>query len=381
MAFVIRNEKPGDWPSLLQVMSSAFGYPLQWWGEHYPLLYDESRKNDLRHLVAEEEGKIIGSLGIYPDVVRIGGARLKNGGLGGVATLPEARGRGVMSALLEEANRQMICNGVDISLLGGDRLRYARYGWEPAGYARNLQISANYLRGSGVKSLPVRRHRGADAEQIQKTYSRCRWGSVRPSDQFFGRLVRGDVQVFCTGQDRKFVYAAGSLRTDALTVHEILGDVASMPGLLLGMMERMRVNSAAVRVPDFPNPVRDVLFQFAAGHSQSPVRQLQVVNLPSAVWKVRGLIETRMESAGWRGSVCLGIPQREQYVTLTRNRTGGVGVKRVRSSPCLELDLCAAARLLFGGLPGEFDRLRGGPFEILTKVFPLEWFFYLADCV
>lgn len=136
MAFALRNERPGDWPSIIEVMHAAFGHTPDQWAFMYPALYGPMRGKSYPHIVAEEDGRLLGSLGIYPDVLRVGRARLRNGGLGAVATIPEARGRGVMSALLTEANRQMVRSGTDVSLLGGDRLRYARYGREPVGYVR-----------------------------------------------------------------------------------------------------------------------------------------------------------------------------------------------------------------------------------------------------
>ncbi|MBI3919907.1 MAG: hypothetical protein HY318_00715, partial [Armatimonadetes bacterium] len=149
----------------------------------------------------------------------------------------------------------------------------------------------------------------------------------------------------------------------------------------LGLTKRLRVDLVSVRLPDFAHPMRETLFPLATGHHQTPVRQLQIVNLPSLLSKVRDSLQTKAAQAKWRGSICLGIPERDQYVTLRRDTRGNFEVDAGRTSPCLELDWRAAARIVFGGLPGEFDHLRSGPFDLLREVFPLEWFFYPADCV
>ncbi|NCO41826.1 MAG: hypothetical protein COZ06_21390 [Armatimonadetes bacterium CG_4_10_14_3_um_filter_66_18] len=380
MSFVIRNEKPDDWPQILEVMCAAFGNTPERWAAMYPELYGADKGKSRPHLVAEEDGKLLGSLGIYPDVIRVGKARLRNGGLGAVATVPEARGQGIMTELLAETNRQMLAEGYDVSLLGGDRLRYSRYGWERTGSVRQLSVSAKYLRAGGVKAWPVRRCRAADRDQVRKVYGRYPFGSLRSARVFFSRLERSGAELYCVGQGRSFLYAAVQ-PGDHPAINEILGAAASAPGFVGGLLKSLKADSVSVRLPDFADPLREALLPFATTHSQSPLRQLQLVNLPSVLEKTRDLLEEELAELRWRECLCVGIPERKQYVTLIRKTTGGLMVEPVRTTPCLDLDWRAAARLVFGGLPGEFDAVCQGPFKVLRELFPLKWFFFPADNV
>jgi len=62
-----------------------------------------------------------------------------------VGTLPECRGRGVMSSILQEVCRSIHEQGMDFAWLGGDRLRYGRYGWARGGFHMRFDFTDRYL--------------------------------------------------------------------------------------------------------------------------------------------------------------------------------------------------------------------------------------------
>jgi predicted N-acetyltransferase YhbS len=79
--------------------------------------------------VARVGGRIVAHVGIIDLTVRIGRARLRMGGLAGVMTDPEHRGRGLASACMRDAVDFMRREGFDVSFLFGIRDFYHRFGY------------------------------------------------------------------------------------------------------------------------------------------------------------------------------------------------------------------------------------------------------------
>ncbi len=91
--------------------------------------HDPAFRDDLC-LVAEDGGRIVSTLQIFPKTICAGSARLYLGGIGNVFTTPACRGRGFASALLERALGMLEREGFDLSLLFATRLAfYGRFGW------------------------------------------------------------------------------------------------------------------------------------------------------------------------------------------------------------------------------------------------------------
>lgn len=93
------------------------------------------------HIGAFEDGKLCAVVGVYPLHVKIGGEEFLFATTGNVATLPEYEGRGFMNALFTEAMKELEVMGADGARLGGDRQRYARFGYEGCGLLFRFQMT------------------------------------------------------------------------------------------------------------------------------------------------------------------------------------------------------------------------------------------------
>ncbi|MFD8570367.1 GNAT family N-acetyltransferase [Streptomyces sp. NPDC059639] len=111
---VIRTATPADEPALYALWSRCFGD-----APHLPALYalDDGRHH--RTLVAAGHDGTLDAVVVHvPRTVRDAhGAPHRIGGIGSVATRPEARGRGLVRALLAEATATMMREGCGWSLL------------------------------------------------------------------------------------------------------------------------------------------------------------------------------------------------------------------------------------------------------------------------
>ncbi len=88
----------------------------------------------------DASGKIVSSAGLFPMDLRLWGRPLRIQGVGGVGTLPEFRGKGLMNKVLASLNAELLKRGAPFAWLSGLRHRYDVWGYEKAGCALLLQL-------------------------------------------------------------------------------------------------------------------------------------------------------------------------------------------------------------------------------------------------
>jgi len=103
------------------------------------------------HVIAEEEGRLCGCLGMLVYPLRVAGETLRVGYLGTMSVHPRVRGRGTMGALMEKQIERGKEMGLDMLVLGGQRQRYGRHGFETCGATFGYSISAANVRHAMVQ--------------------------------------------------------------------------------------------------------------------------------------------------------------------------------------------------------------------------------------
>jgi len=144
--FAVRRCRREEFGQVAEIVDLCFRWPGGAAGNFRaarPHLCTPARIAD--HWVCESRGRILGVVGVYPYDVRLAGVIFRMAGIGMVGTHPDHRGRGVMTAILEGAVRWLDDDGFDASWLAGDRMRYSRFGWTPAGRELRFVTSPRYL--------------------------------------------------------------------------------------------------------------------------------------------------------------------------------------------------------------------------------------------
>lgn len=95
-----------------------------------PKVYRKGRNMSGIHTVLEKDGKIVSLVGNLPSEIVIGENRYPFTVIGTVSTLPEHRGNGYMSALMNDALKETERDGYIFSTLTGKRARYNHFGFE-----------------------------------------------------------------------------------------------------------------------------------------------------------------------------------------------------------------------------------------------------------
>ena len=138
----IRRVKYEEYRMLIDVMNESFGFTTEEAKfEHIlPKLYWPDNPT-MVHIGAFEDGKLVSSIGIYPMELRNGDLRLRIACIGAVSTLPDHRGKGYFTAVMERVLSEARSMGFSLLFLGGNRVRYGRFGFEYGGRNFNVNIS------------------------------------------------------------------------------------------------------------------------------------------------------------------------------------------------------------------------------------------------
>ena len=149
----IRRVRYDEYRMLIDVMNESFGFTDETAKiEHIlPKLYWQDNPS-MVHIGAFDGDKLVSSVGIYLMELVNGGERLPVACVGAVSTLPAYRGRGCFTAVLDRALDEARSMGLALLFLGGDRLRYGRFGFEFGG--RNLSVGIDSRTASTLKPAP-----------------------------------------------------------------------------------------------------------------------------------------------------------------------------------------------------------------------------------
>lgn len=136
MNFKIVKGKSGQMGDILDFIHLCFALNYDHGFEKFlPKLYGHPTEE--LHYLAMDGDKIVGVVCVMPFTLRNGNRILKCNSVGSVSAHPRYRGKGIMSALMSRAVEEMDDH---VSFLGGNRNRYANFGYEKLGYFYNYTL-------------------------------------------------------------------------------------------------------------------------------------------------------------------------------------------------------------------------------------------------
>ncbi|MCJ8013976.1 GNAT family N-acetyltransferase [Paenibacillus sp. KQZ6P-2] len=106
-----------------------------------------------------EEGNMVAFMGMVPEIIRLGSARLHVFGLGSVCTHPDYRGQNIASRLLEECMDHAKRSGASLVFVSGDRSLYMRSGCQYFGrvsFAALNHTAASALQADAAEGWTIR---------------------------------------------------------------------------------------------------------------------------------------------------------------------------------------------------------------------------------
>lgn len=183
---------PGRMPEILAFAERAFAVGGQGpdFARLLPKLYGPRKAAGGEHTLLYQEDCLEGLYALRVLEAEAAGQPLRVGWIGTVAVSPQARGKGHLERLMRHANRRLEELGCDLGVLGGQRQRYQRFGYDYAGTQWEIRLDARGLRDVRAGGYVLREMEpGSPAlkrawEQHRRSRIRC----LRPWEDFYDVL-------------------------------------------------------------------------------------------------------------------------------------------------------------------------------------------------
>lgn len=345
MTETIRTVRKHEWEDFMRFLECSYGHPRDFFTYILPELYrtDDDALSCL--LILERDGKIASHVGLFPLEMTCFGVNIMVGGIGGVATLPEYRGKGYMSKLLDHAADLMKGRGWPLSILWGDRQRYYPFGWDTAGLKYSLTITRRALDKAKMEASDIEE---VSAEEAIKTMERLH--EILPlrvkRRQFLATIRKSFLRKWLS--EDGYVISSGN-GYQPPNILEVASPAARERELIRGVMDKCFQDSATIDVNAFDGERLGRLFEVTSHWILVPEGQFRVIDLARLLEPFSELFSKRAKALHDL-DLAIGLRFRDKVDAITISvKNGTVDIKRGRSTGnYVELDERDGVRFLLG---------------------------------
>ena len=308
--------------------------------EECPQLINEENLPNLRVFV--EGGRIVSHVGMTRRGASLEGTRLELACIGAVATLPEYRGRGLATRLMQDAISLARADGASIMWISGGRGLYTRLGARPVGAGKRFHPASEEL--SRLGEAEVVELDASRIDELQELYAREPVRFIRHREDweraFSNRFVMDGPAEFLGVGERGELSGYLIVQRPQKEGHSLLAEYAgerrSLARALGAAAGKVGAKSLGIHVPREEAELDRLLSSIGAGWEASTVSGTCVVlDFARLMEEFRGRVAER---CGWGLARSLSFPER--------------GEERVISGGDEELvfaDRAEAVGFVFGG--------------------------------
>ena len=232
------------------------------------------------HLVAAEQGSILATVAMLPLTLRVEeGVMLRCGYVGSVSVHPRKRGAGHMRRLMAMTLEEAKAQGMDFVALGGQRQRYAYYGFERGGEKLEFMVNGANIRHA-VQAAGDLCLREITDRQDRAIAFLCRLTAVQPmtcvrkENDFYDIMRSWHGRYYALERDGEILgglYAIGDEITELVLAEENLCEQAVAAWL-------QRQERCTVRVPACNRVRANCLKRFSENYTVSDAAMYRVLN-------------------------------------------------------------------------------------------------------
>ena len=374
MSDEVRTVRVEEFDDFMRFLERCYGHSRDFFVRAYPHIYrPEPEACACCHVVAQD-GRIVSHVGVFPIELLAAGAHIPVGGIGGVATLPDQRGKGHMSRLLRHVIGVMREGGCLASGLGGDRQRYNTFGWEMAGRTVHLTFSRRSLEWAKVEPVQVEEKRAAEAvETVARLHTLQGCHTRRTALPLL--LRKEGLRIWIADDGYAISSGEGYAHPSMLELVSASGREA---GMVLAVLNCTFGSEATWALSAWDGERLARLLPCVSRWTAGRDWMYRVVHLPGLLTACKPVLERRAACLA-DFDVSIGIHEHDRVDTATiAVRYGCVEISPGRASQTyIELDPVAAARLFFGGPSiGRHEEIPQGLFALLPlpiRVPPLDY--------
>ncbi len=355
MAETIDRLTAADYDEAIAMMDLAFGHS----GDHtfttlIASLYKRTDEAMAWNLALRCDGKIVSVVGVYPFQWQVGQTVLNVAGIGGVSVHPDYRRRGYMHELMTLARDEVRSGDYELSFLGGQRQRYAYYGWEKAGTTIHAHISEVSLRHAlddathDVKVELLGRDDAAALATLKSLHDALPAHCIRPAGDFYDYVSKWYRLPFVARDStgRIVGYAVTDKSCSMIWELAAVDDDAAV-NVVRAVLDQSEVSSINVVLSALAGSARQRLTAVAENYGVHASGNWQVIDWPATLTAL--LAHRHEESPLPAGSMVLGIGDQKTSVRLTVD-AAGPHCETTQAAADVSADALTMTRLLFGPL-------------------------------
>jgi len=317
-----------------------------------PAIYRPTDEHMGCNYAIRQQGRLRAVVGLFPIELRLGETLLRSGGIGGVSTHPNCRKSGLMQTLMRHCVEVMRQENYHLSWLGGQRQRYAYFGYERCGYSCSFNANPSNTRHHFADESDI--HFAALRQQDQERIATAAAlhnaqpiHCIRPLDDFYLYCTNWKRAPFAAldANDRMVGYLVASEQSGDIT--ELGTDDNETAVRLVRAWITRNDGPISIAVSPLASDLMHHLGQFCEQVSPRTSGNWQVfdwVTVTDALMKLRRQIGPLVE-----GSVVIDIAK---YGAIRLSVDGTqASCTATSDEPDLRCDASTAMRLLFGPLP------------------------------
>ncbi len=343
--------KPEEYDGFMRFLEKCYRHTRDYFPRRYPHVWCKDTVDYENRLILKIDGKIVSHVGIFPLKLIVEDCTIPVGGIGGVATLQEYRGRGYMTKLMNAAIEKMKKDGYPLSVLWGDRQRYGHFGYENAGKLAYITVSLRSLKiEAKVKKI--------DYDRLDVDYSKLNVIKqlhkkeplrLERSDDFYERVFKMPGLITYIAEDNSaYVVHFGERYGDIV---EYGGSPESLLNLLYSLLtdlsKEFGVSGTVVAAPYYPYATFHELLKVSTGMRIGYEAMAKILDLKKLLEAYRPLLEKRCEEI--EVEVTLKIKESGEAVHLELSK-GSVAIESKEKKPIVVLSERDAVKLLFNGV-------------------------------
>lgn len=385
--YEIEQLKAGDLKELLGLLNLCFkGDPdCGYFEKSLPKLWVDDDLHMGKHYGIRDGGKLVAAIGIYPFEVFIGDEKFTFATVGNVCTAEGYRGNGFLHRFYVMSEEVLKNAGVDVARLGGKRIRYERYGYEPCGSLYKVRIprwmlTEDIYAKTSCPKYDFKEITEDDTENLSKVrdlynnnYIHANRGETL--HDFYLSTTAWDTTIWGAFKEGEFAgylltYPAKDWAPEAAAV-KAENFMEMVSSFVLTNEVDVSVNLPLERLEE----ISVLETYFATSHMDIP-SHFKILNrekLVNALMKFGNKLTPFMD-----GEAVIGVPGEGNYLISVKD--GEASCTKTEASADMTLPYLDAARFMFGPMPPHFvAKLPKEKAGFIRSIFPLPLYWNNQD--